>query len=60
MLYLPKDGEGKIDKPDTIAADGTKAGETEGAPAQHASRKELPTGEAKPAETSEKGNEQKE
>jgi hypothetical protein len=38
VLYLSKEGEEKVDKPDNAAAEGTKAGATESSRAQDSSR----------------------
>jgi chemotaxis protein MotB len=60
ILYLSKEGQEKVDKPGSATTEGAKAGETDSSSAQDASRKELPTGEAEPAETSGKSRGKKE
>jgi len=60
VLYLAKQGQETVDKPDNVAAEPTKAGATESSSTQDASRKDPSTGEAKRDETPEKSKDKKE
>lgn len=60
VLYLPQEGEEKVDTPDSAEVEGTKAAQTETSRTEGVPSEKPATGEAKPAETSEKNRVEKE